>query len=154
MQRLLPDAVAAEADVQVESAESVGAALSADDQVALVGSDPRLDLAEARVDRVAEVLSRLVDAVDETRDPDVVAALAAAANGAEVQVSIRGDRRRPLDSLGRAHRRAEMPRRAPITVSGPLGEPDVVVLAAVPEHDTGVGRQRTVRDPVDPRAVG
>ena len=43
---------------------------------------------------------------------------------------------------------------APLTAGETLGEPDVVILAAILANVAAVGRQRTIRDPVDPRAVG
>src|SRR5688572_5192406 len=55
-----PHAVAPGADVEVEPALAVGATARAEDQVALVGRDPGLDLPELRVDRVAEVDGRRV----------------------------------------------------------------------------------------------
>lgn len=47
-----------------------------------------------------------------------------------------------------------MSRRAPLAAGEALGEPDVVVPAAILANLAAVGRQRTIRDPVDPRAVG
>jgi hypothetical protein len=83
-------------------AHAVGAIVGAEDEVALVGRDPRLDLLTARVDRVAEVLRRLVDAVDESRQPEVVPASPPGADGAEVEVAVGRDRRRPLTRRRRA----------------------------------------------------
>src|SRR5439155_22555853 len=112
--RLPPHAVAALRNVQIIRADGIGAPRRAEEKIALVGSDPRLDLSSGRVDRVAEVLGWLVRTLHEPRPPDILVAPSTGwAVAAEIQIAVRGNGRRPLVASLVVHRTIEMVRLSP-----------------------------------------
>src|SRR5437867_8199927 len=128
--RPLPHPVPSLRNVQVIGADGIGAARRTEDQIAFVGSDPRLDLSSTRVDGVSEVLGRLIHTVNEPRTPDIlVPSSARRPVAAEVEIAVHGNGRRPLVASRVVHRRVEMVRLSPRPGALPIGVPDIIGLS-------------------------
>src|SRR5262245_58279287 len=106
--RMRPACRRAAAQEEIVATDPIGTSQRREDQIALVGRDPRLHLVRRRIDDVAEVLWRRVLAVDKATDPQVAAAARAREIAAEVEVARRRDRWAPAigDAIVDRFRRA------------------------------------------------